>query len=101
MLSVKNDNAKSLGFYYQVEGGASIENKGHCAYLAIEDEEGDTGSDQNTNGFPFFEQTDGISTIGNGEVQCEGTYTLGGVRVSDTPLQKGVYVRNGRKVVIK
>ena len=101
MLSVKNDNAKSLGFYYQVKGGASIENKGHCAYLAIEDEEGDTGSDQNTNGFPFFEQTDGISTIGNGEVQCEGTYTLGGVRVSDTPLQKGVYVRNGRKVVIK
>ena len=101
MLSVKNDNAKSIGFYYQVAGGTSIENKGHCAYLAIEDESGDTGSSQNANSLPFFEQTDGINSSYTVNSVDGGIYTLTGIRVESDKLQKGVYVINGKKTIIK
>ena len=31
----------------------------------------------------------------------EGWYTLGGVKLEGTPTEKGVYIRNGKKVVVK
>ena len=36
-----------------------------------------------------------------GEVTLDGWYTLGGTRLSGKPTRKGIYVNNGRKVVIK
>lgn len=49
------------------------------------------------------EEKTAIQTIQNEENTLEGVYTLGGVKVADSVkgLQKGVYVANGRKVVIK
>lgn len=100
MLSVKGDDAKSIGFYYQVEEGVSITNEAHRAYIAIESEQSNP-SDQGVNGLPFFEQTDGISTINSTSAESSDTYTLSGVRVSGSQLQKGVYVRNGKKSITK
>ena len=36
-----------------------------------------------------------------GEVTLDGWYTLDGKRLSTQPTQKGIYVNNGKKVVIK
>jgi hypothetical protein len=55
----------------------------------------------------FIEEADGtvtaISTINaEGEaVPAEGWYTLNGIRLEGVPTEKGIYVRNGKKVVIK
>lgn len=47
----------------------------------------------------LFEETTGISTIDAQEAGAE-SYTLSGVRVNQ-PTQKGVYIVNGKKVVVK
>ena len=36
-----------------------------------------------------------------GEVTTDGWYTLDGKRLSTQPTQKGIYVNNGKKVIIK
>lgn len=47
----------------------------------------------------LFEETTGISTIDAQEADAE-SYTLSGVRVNQ-PAQKGIYIVNGKKVVVK
>ena len=31
----------------------------------------------------------------------QGTYTLGGVRVAGDALQRGIYIRNGKKIAVR
>lgn len=100
ILSVRDNNAHSVGFYYQVAGGESITNEAHRAYLAIESEPSNP-EDQGANGLPLFEQTDGIGTIESVSTENNDTYTLSGIRVSGNQLQKGVYVRNGKISITK
>ena len=57
-----------------------------------------------------FEEIDGTTTsirsididnVGNAKVNANGWYTLGGVKLNGAPTQKGVYIQDGKKVVIK
>lgn len=95
MLSVKDGNAKSIGFYLQVAGGASINNRAHCAYLPVPTDE------TPANAYLFIEQTDGIDGISSEQAGSNKAYTLTGVSVDGSKLQKGVYVINGKKTIIK
>ena len=62
---------------------------------------------ESTGAHIFIEEIDGsvtaISTINaEGEaVAADGWYTLNGIRLEGAPTEKGIYVRNGKKVVIK
>lgn len=96
MLAVKGDNAKTIGFYYQVEGGTYIINEGHHAYLEVP-----TDDATPANSYLFSEQADGIGTIGTEKKHREDVYTLMGVPVDGSKLQKGVYVIKGKKTIIK
>ena len=57
----------------------------------------------------ILEELDGSTTaIGNisadnatGKLNAEGWYTLNGVKLQSMPTQKGIYINNGKKVVIK
>ena len=54
----------------------------------------------------FIEEPDGTTSIqtltANGEmVPAEGWYTLNGVKLQGVPTEKGIYINNGKKVVIK
>ena len=48
-------------------------------------------------------ETTAIGTLDTktGEVSFDGWYTLDGVRLSGKPSTKGIYINNGRKIVIK
>jgi hypothetical protein len=48
-------------------------------------------------------ETTGIQPIRmeNGTTPAEGTYDLSGRRIQGQPTQKGVYIQNGKKVIIK
>ena len=48
-------------------------------------------------------ETTGIQSIRmeNGTTPAEGTYDLSGRRIQGQPTQKGIYIQNGKKVVIK
>ena len=50
-----------------------------------------------------YGETTGIQPIRmeNGTTPAEGTYDLSGRRIQGQPTQKGVYIQNGKKVVIK
>ena len=55
-----------------------------------------------------FEDIDGtvtsiktVSGVESRELNAEGWYTLGGMKLNGAPSQKGVYINNGKKVVIK
>ena len=61
----------------------------------------------------YIEEGDGTMTVINGETTAietisaeklnaaEGWYTLNGVKLQSMPTQKGIYINNGKKVVIK
>ena len=92
VLSVKG--GKNIGFYYAVEGGASVENGAHKAYLAV------PVSEANAAGFEI-ETANGIEDMlftrnTNGEA-----YTISGVRMKSGNLPKGLYIIDGKKTVIK
>ena len=57
----------------------------------------------------YFEELDGSTTAIrsvnvddlNGKIATEGMYNLNGMKLNTVPTQKGVYILNGKKVVIK
>jgi hypothetical protein len=56
-----------------------------------------------------FEELDGSTTAikaisaetSGAEANAKGWYTIGGMKLQGTPAQKGVYINNGKKVIIK
>ena len=50
----------------------------------------------------FDDNVTGIVTVLSGEpTTANGTYTLDGRRIEGEPIQKGVYIVNGKKTIIK
>ena len=55
----------------------------------------------------YIEEGDGTTTVINGltgdemNVKADGWYTINGMKLESIPTEKGVYINNGKKVVIK
>lgn len=94
----KSNTPGTAGFYFRngCPNGQAFENGAHKAYLAVP---ADVAGDAKY--FVFGEETDGIRQIENGELTIENAeiYNLSGQRVNKA--QKGVYIVNGKKVVIR
>lgn len=90
-----NKDANSIGFYWGAAGGGAFNNKAHRAYLAVTTEQAGGAK-----GFAFNDMATGIKSIAadteNGNAII---YNLAGQRVSNA--QKGIYIVNGKKVVIR
>ncbi len=61
----------------------------------------DASNSNFTFSFDFGDGTDGITGIVNSSNTDNEWYTLDGRKISGKPVQKGIYVTNGQKVVIK
>ena len=90
-LAVKNDK---VGFYWGEENGEAFENGAHKAYLAL------TADEAKEMGYVFDGLVTEIRSIGTETVNGD-IYTIGGVRVKADKLQKGIYIVNGKKMVVK
>lgn len=86
---------ETVGFYYGATDGAAFTNKAHRAYLAVPE-----GTEAKATGYAFNEVT-GINDITREQVTDGVWYTIGGKRLNGEPTVKGIYVVNGKKVVIK
>ena len=86
---------ETVGFYYGAENGAAFTNKAHRAYLAVPE-----GTEAKATGYAFNEVT-GINDITREQVTDGVWYTIDGKRLNGEPTVKGIYVVNGKKVVIK
>lgn len=79
---------KGYAYLTNKEGAALFKNaKGKELDIIFDDEDAVTG----------------IQNVDNGQtvVDHSGWYTLNGCKLSEEPIQKGVYIRNGKKVVVK
>ncbi len=88
--------AGSVGFYWgNSDGSAFTYNKGHQAYLAVPKDDA-----LNVQGFSF-DSTTGIAEVETAANGNDEVYTISGMRVDGSNLSKGVYIVNGKKVIIK
>lgn len=93
----KSSEAGSVGFYWMNATGAAFTNGAHKAYLKL-DKNTPAGS-QAVNGFPFNGTTTGIEQIEAGADAKNAIYDLSGRRVNKAA--KGIYILNGKKVLVK
>ncbi len=88
-------NGSQIGFYRRNDTGDAFDMPvANKAYLAVP--EGQTG---NVKGFSFNEVVDGIKAVEPTETKSNVIYNLSGQRVSK--MQKGLYIVNGKKVLVK
>lgn len=92
-----NSDPASVGFYWMNTTGAAFTNGAHKAYLKLA-KNTFVGS-QAVNGFPFNGTTTGIEQIEAGADAKNAIYDLSGRRVNKAA--KGIYILNGKKVLVK
>lgn len=88
-----------LGFYYGAENGGEFKNGAHKAYLAVM-----TKAMSQMRGFSFDSMTTGINHVVANAEHAKSTviYDLNGRRVNSlNAAAKGVYIVNGKKVIVK
>ena len=68
-----------------------------------------TGNTAAARAMIFIEEPDGTTTaikavtgdkIGS-EIKADGWYTIGGMKLESAPTQKGIYINNGKKIVVR
>lgn len=94
-----NDEVDHLGFYYGAENGGEFKNGAHKAYLAVM-----TENLSQKRGFSFDSMTTGINHVVANAEHAKSTviYDLNGRRVNSlNAAAKGVYIVNGKKVIVK
>ncbi len=84
---------KEMGFYEYT--GAYI--PGGKAFIILEPSAGAP-----TRGLSFVEEeTTNIESVDSGELTVDNWYTLSGVKLEGEPTERGVYIHNGRKEVVR
>lgn len=95
-LAYDNYTAKTgLGFYWGAENAGAFKAKAGTAYLAVPASEAN-----NAKGFAFDGETTGVENVNVAANQSKTIYNLNGQRVSNMS-QAGLYIVNGKKVVIR
>lgn len=90
---------EGIGFYYGAEDGGAFKNGAHKAYLAVM-----TKAMSQMRGFSFDSMTTGINHVVANAEHAKSTviYDLNGRRVNSlNAAAKGVYIVNGKKVIVK
>ena len=95
VLSVKDDDASKVGFYFGAEDGGSFTNEAHKAYLVV--------PSTISNGINAFFFDNATNSIGKAILVNEDGvwYSLDGRKLGGKPTNKGIYINNGNKLVIK
>lgn len=93
----KSKDGQKIGFYYQNEDGSAVNNGAHKAYLPVPQ-----AAAGGAKGWSFDGEATGIRSIEAGAgVENAVIYNLSGVRMNSQNLPKGIYIVNGKKMVVK
>lgn len=100
MLSLNSDNdINSAGFYYKYENGAPFLNDAHKAYLAVPTAQNLAAH------YIFDEESEEVFPTGlsNYATMPENSswYTIDGRKLNAAPTSPGIYIHNGKKIIIK
>jgi hypothetical protein len=92
------DNSDVLGWYWGADGGAAFTSGAHKAWLAMP-----AAASRSFFGLPGEETGMGDATRLNNNEQITNNkwYSLDGRRLDGRPTAKGIYIVNGKKVIVK
>lgn len=92
------ENVDEVGFYFQSgSAGKWAEVRAHQAFLRVPDDNASAAGYRLS-----FEEPTGINSAKLAEADnSDAIYSISGARVNKGNLQKGIYIMNGKKVVIK
>ena len=92
-----NDPQQGIGFYWADDNGNAFTNKAHCAYLAL------SGETASAKAFVLDGSATGIHGIAQVEASQSEIYNLQGMKVNASleNFSKGLYIVNGKKVIVK
>lgn len=95
MLSLNaQKDSNSVGFYWGCEKGEAFKSGAHKAFLALPES-------ATAKSFTFADITDGITSVSRGGDDSDSpVYSLAGIRMTGK-LPAGIYVRGGKKFVVK
>lgn len=98
MLAVDNEtkDPASVGFYYGAEDGAPFISKAHRAYLAVP-----ATAAKGMRAFEFNNVTGITAPETKAQTSDSSVYSLSGQRMNERQLPKGVYIREGKKYIVK
>ena len=89
-----NQDKGSIGFYWGAEDGGPFTTSPHKVFLAVPRGEAHAAA------MPF-DGTTGLAGVKTVQSENNDIYSLSGIKVNGNKLPKGVYITNGKKVVIK
>ena len=92
-LNAANDEG-SIGFYWGYAGGHKVDAHAGKAYLVL------SAQGAKANGFRLDGTTTGIESLIQG-TESAPVFNLSGQRMNTTNLPAGIYVKNGRKFIVK
>ena len=98
-----NQSGTDIGWYWGVDGGGAFTSAAHKAWLVLPPS---TAGTRGFFGLPGDDETTSLRKVNSEEVKSEksgveGWFSLDGRRLNGRPSAKGLYIHNGRKVVIK
>lgn len=102
-LSYKSETDKTIGFYWDVEDGKSVTVPAGRCYLSVPKSAFSSDSPTAAKGFALNSFVNEIGGVKVEETAGDKIYNVSGIYVGDdiAKLKTGLYIRNGKKVVIR
>ena len=94
-------NGTDLGFYWGAAEGAAFEVAANKAYMAVPKAAGSRIQGFNLDGGTTTGISDASRLTNNGEMRNDNFFNLNGQRLRVGQLRKGLYIKGGKKVVVR
>lgn len=88
-----DDEGANVGFYWGQDNGAAFTSGAHKAFLAVKEAIA-------SKAFSFDKEVTAVKSVGLNPAR-DAVYTLAGVRMLPSRLPAGVYIKNGKKIIVK
>ena len=88
-----DDEGANVGFYWGQDNGAAFASGAHKAFLAVKEAIA-------SKAFSFDREVTAVKSVGLNPAR-DAVFTLAGVRMLPSRLPAGVYIKNGKKIIVK
>ena len=88
-----DDEGANVGFYWGLDNGAAFTSGAHKAFLAVKEAIA-------SKAFSFDKEVTAVKSVGLNPAR-DAVYSLAGVRMLPSRLPAGVYIKNGKKIIVK
>ena len=88
-----DDEGANVGFYWGQDNGAAFTSGAHKAFLAVKEAIA-------SKAFSFDKEVTEVKSVGLNPAR-DAFYSLAGVRMLPSRLPAGVYIKNGKKIIVK